>query len=702
MDSSILESRDSWAVLVGINWYSDDEESNLEGCINDVERTKEMLVINLQVPKGHITTLLSANALENNDLFKPTRANVMDAIESVAKRAKAGDLFYFHYSGHGDRVLTKYGNLKTGTKKDEVLCTLEEDITDVEFGELLDKLHEEYKLVVCAVLDCCYSGGADRYKAHGVEERRVRCRKKECDAESSTDQGSGNRSSRNSKSRNAVPKKSWFYRSRDYNLFAAAQPHEKAREYTGDDDKVYGRMTYHLVQALVGLQSSAEPVTYGRLQDVLEANCKAISKKSGRRQQPVHLGDRDRTLFTTTSPDLGQYNLIAGITWVDEVKNTVKLNKGSASSIGKGDKFQICGPSNSFFGTFVATSSPVVEVIVSEVYGLDSIAVLSDSTPASLENVDHRWLAKLSERAEPAKVCIHAPAECHLIFIDRLKEDWRSYVDRQFPLKLEFNSPTGDVDIVVEIDEKSFFHYRDGNGNQMSFVPPLRSDLPESCEDLMKVLKHLCSYQLVSNLVNKTSLPLPKYEFKIEEAPRDETDQESHSSWQVRFKNNHSSTLYVTILNLTSVYGVHQIFPSYTQFASSRAVETDQEIPELIIDVVISPTLNSRMCPGFRMQDIIKVLVSTEQTNFFNYLLPDLGDVDSPDSTEDTTSEFTDDGSEGTQFGDPYASDEERYYTPEAGNSDAEDGPGRKVKRRDKTIFASWFVAEKSIITEIK
>ncbi|KAI1504974.1 caspase domain-containing protein [Biscogniauxia marginata] len=702
MDSLKLEPRDSWAVLVGIDWYSDDEEGNLEGCVNDVERTKNMLRTNLQIPPEHITTLLSANASDINDQYRPTKTNVIQAIEDVAQRAKAGDLFYFHYSGHGDRVPTKYAHLKTGTNKDEVLCTLEEDITDVEFGELLDKLQEQYKLVVCAVLDCCHSGGADRYKTHGVEERRVRCRKQKPSAGSSNGRGPGNKSSRGAKSRNAVPKKSWFYRTRNYNLIAAAQPHEKAREYKDDDGKIYGRMTYHLVQTLARLQTSTEPVTYGLLQDVLEASCKAVSRKSGRRQQPMHLGDRDRAIFTTTSLDLGQCSFIAGITFIDKVNRTVKLNRGAASSVRKGDKFQIYGPSNSFFGAVITNNPPVAEVMVKEVRGLESVAVLCSSSPTSLEGVDVGFLAKLSERAKPARVFIDTTGEQPHIAIDRLRKEWPSYVDSEFPLELEFNSPAGDIDMVVEVDEESFFHFRDGRGEEMSHVPPLRSDRPESSKELMKLLKHLCSYQLVANLANPPSPSLPKFEFKVEEAPRNETDQETYSSWRVQFTNNHSSILYVTILNLTPVYGVQQIFPSYTQFASSRAVDRDKGIPELTFDIVVPPPLKRVVGPGFRMRDTIKVLVSTEQTNFCNYLLPDLGNPDSSSQSEDTPSETADDDpDDDSDDAQDHGSDEERSDDPDSGDSEAEDGPGRTAKVRGKTAVASWFVVEHVIPMEI-
>jgi hypothetical protein len=104
-------------------------------------------------------------------------------------------------------------------------------------------------------------------------------------------------------------------------------------------------------------------------------------------------------------------------------------------------------------------------------------------------------------------------------------------------------------------------------------------------------------------------------------------DEECLSSWRIRFKNLHTHPVYITILNLSPAYGVHQIFPG--QGSSSVAVDTGREIQELLIDIRV-PTLLKPLAanPDFTMTDVIKLIVTTEQTDFRYYELPDLEPLD--------------------------------------------------------------------------
>ncbi|KAI2472764.1 hypothetical protein F4781DRAFT_382793 [Annulohypoxylon bovei var. microspora] len=553
-------------------------------------------------------------------------------------------------------------------------------------------------LVVCAVLDCCFAGGADRIHNNEECETAVRCRKKTVANQELLDSSSRGRSSRD-----AVPWKSWFYRSRGYNLIAASQPHGKAQEFEEEVEKVhYGRMTYHLVKALNEHRFSTKPVTYGQLQESLEAMCRR-SQSSNKKQQPVHLGDPDRVIFSSAGSTPNQAGIIASIIGVDAT--SVRINKGSASNVGKGDIFQIYRPSDSFFGTLATDASPVATVQVNRVRGLDSVAVLCDKKQR-LQGVSIGWFAKLSERANHAKVCIVTPNEYESV----IKSDWESHIDPQFPVQLIFtDQPKEDVDVIVEINEQSSFCFQDGKRNPMSYVPPLSTSLSHSSGDLMDILKHLCLYQVIANLKAPTSLPRPKYEFRVEQLPESE-DTGSYSSWKIHFENKHHRTLYLTILNLSPVYGVRQIFPSHTQFASSKAVEPGMKIPDLFIDITVPKSLtHEARNPGFHMKDMIKILVSTEQANFYNYQLPDLVRPGVPEDTSDEESDDyfdtdegdTSDTSEDDWYYDPIEeSDSEEYYDASNG-LDSNGGGGRdiSVKKRDEAV-ASWSVDQHIINSE--
>jgi Caspase domain len=652
-----LATCERWAVLVGIDWYSDgNDKRNLRGCVADVEQTMTVLQSYLGIPSDHITLLTAANGSNKctNPPAWPTKTNVVRALKEVGTRSKPGDFVYIHYSGHGDRQPTIYSELKKGPKLDEVLCTLEEDIRDIEFGNLLDELVEK-ALVVCVVLDCCHSGGASRFSP----QTRVRCRKIAEDSASPVSEHDEGPKTR--QLRNALPVESWFYRPRGYNLIAACQPHEVAVEWTADDGKTYGAMTYHLVQSLLSLQSSTEPITYGRLQEVLEAKCKSKLK-----QQPMHLGDRSRVIFGTTKSTIDSTNFLANI--IETSEKTVTLNKGSASTIGVGDKFRIYHPSQSYLGILNPKAVAVAEVFVSSVSELRCKATLLDDGPGALQSVKAGWLAQLSSRGEATIVNFLLPEargnSSINATVERLQQDWHSHANAYTPLIIQLNAPDPKAELTVGLDQNDLFQFRDRNGNHMPYVPAPRADGSFSTRQMTSLLQHLCFYQLAAGMNSPTASSVPRYEFEILKDEIEEGDNESLAAWRIQFKNLHKQVLYVTIFNLGPAYGIHQIFPDDN--SSSAAVDPMDEIPYLVIDMKVPQLLKTASSkPGFKMRDVIKVFITTEQADFSHYRLPDLQKLDELDNLDLRTQ-----------------------------------GP-RRDARVIRPQTGSWFVDEKEIITFI-
>ncbi|MBE9129320.1 MULTISPECIES: caspase family protein [unclassified Coleofasciculus] len=82
------------ALLVGINNYS---SQPLQGCVNDVELQRHLLIYRFGFNPKDIYTLTDEQA---------TRQGILDAFEEyLIKQAKPGDVVVYHYSGHGSRVL---------------------------------------------------------------------------------------------------------------------------------------------------------------------------------------------------------------------------------------------------------------------------------------------------------------------------------------------------------------------------------------------------------------------------------------------------------------------------------------------------------------------------------------------------------------------------------------------------------------------
>jgi hypothetical protein len=83
------------AVLVGCNYPNTQNE--LHGCINDVLAMKEVLVKRFGFDASHVQLLTDAPG----SVVLPTGANIKRALGHMIDQAEAGDVLFFHYSGHG-------------------------------------------------------------------------------------------------------------------------------------------------------------------------------------------------------------------------------------------------------------------------------------------------------------------------------------------------------------------------------------------------------------------------------------------------------------------------------------------------------------------------------------------------------------------------------------------------------------------------
>lgn len=146
-----------YGLLIGINYRNTNDE--LYGCINDVNNVK----IFLESKLGYTNFLM----LTDDTPLKPTKKNILKAIESLVLKLKSGDEAWFHYSGHGVLIYDRNGDEESG--QDSCLAPLDFQRTgfindDTLRSILVQKVPKGAKLYV--VLDACHSGtGCDlRYK----------------------------------------------------------------------------------------------------------------------------------------------------------------------------------------------------------------------------------------------------------------------------------------------------------------------------------------------------------------------------------------------------------------------------------------------------------------------------------------------------------------------------------------------------------
>ncbi|KAK1591716.1 hypothetical protein Q3G72_012300 [Acer saccharum] len=143
------------AVLVGCNYPNTKNE--LHGCINDVVAMKEVLIKRFGFEPSGIE-LLTDDALgpAGSSLVMPTGANIKAALKRMVDGAEAGDVLFFHYSGHGTRI----PSMKPGRpfRQDEAIVPTDFNlITDLDFRQLVNRLPKGTSFTILS--DSCHSGG---------------------------------------------------------------------------------------------------------------------------------------------------------------------------------------------------------------------------------------------------------------------------------------------------------------------------------------------------------------------------------------------------------------------------------------------------------------------------------------------------------------------------------------------------------------
>jgi len=136
-----------YAVLVGCNYPNTKYE--LHGCVNDVLRTQSTLIHRFGFARDDIHLLIDTDEAYTN----PTGENIRAALLAMIRRANAGDVLFFHYSGHG--TLLPHNN-STGSDECIVPCDIKL-ITDEDFRVIVNKVPLGTTFTI--VSDSCHSGG---------------------------------------------------------------------------------------------------------------------------------------------------------------------------------------------------------------------------------------------------------------------------------------------------------------------------------------------------------------------------------------------------------------------------------------------------------------------------------------------------------------------------------------------------------------
>lgn len=160
------------AVLIGVDDYLDDDKiSDLQGCGNDVDLMKSVLVGKFDFAPDDVRVLKDKEA---------TRSGIINTIRSHLGQSQQGDIALVHYSGHGSQMEDASGDEADG--KDETIVPHDSrtkvgdkeifDISDDEINGMMKEISDKTPNVVF-ILDSCHSGTAARAAGLGNTARKA-------------------------------------------------------------------------------------------------------------------------------------------------------------------------------------------------------------------------------------------------------------------------------------------------------------------------------------------------------------------------------------------------------------------------------------------------------------------------------------------------------------------------------------------------
>lgn len=154
------------ALLIGINYVG--TNNRLNGCINDVKNVHKYIgerfesvrdVKDMNETYGKKKDEMVVLTLTDETEMRPTKDNILKAIDWLVKDSAPGDLRFLHYSGHGSNVMDRTSEEKDN--RDECICPVDCDkegmiIDDVLRVRLVDPLPAGVRLR--CIFDCCHAG----------------------------------------------------------------------------------------------------------------------------------------------------------------------------------------------------------------------------------------------------------------------------------------------------------------------------------------------------------------------------------------------------------------------------------------------------------------------------------------------------------------------------------------------------------------
>ncbi|KAH0430363.1 hypothetical protein CcaCcLH18_07875 [Colletotrichum camelliae] len=355
-----------FALLVGVDLYSNDGSrkdkdgnpvslNNLNGCLKDVEAIRTFLRKELQLNEPSVLTSSLAALAENEPARPaeppdrwPTFANIKREFDIVYNGARAGDLFYFHFSGHGAELQPIDGSPNASPREPSLLtadfCCGKPAVRGWQLNKWLKRMSDKH-VRIAVTIDSCHSGGAWRDDDHiRTPAGWTTVLNLPTDKEAAEEAGF------RSVLRDGELEKCWSIAPDRLTVMTACESHEKASDKTLDD-QAGGAFTHALLGYL-----KQQPVPSSRTYRVIRDHI--ANQLSG--QNPMVFG-RDRLLFLGTEEPLLATPLVGRIE-----HGTVYLPIGRVHGVQERSEFT-CPSTGDVFAVSVVDDSQCSATVLPEI-----------------------------------------------------------------------------------------------------------------------------------------------------------------------------------------------------------------------------------------------------------------------------------------------------------------------------------------------
>lgn len=412
---------------------------DLEGATNDATQLRDLLIHKYGFAEKNIAFLTNEEA---------TADRILDTLQThLVDSAKAGDVSFFYYAGHGSRIRNTLTKNSSGMDSTLIPADTLLGVPDIRSKEL-DRIYLQARkknVELTVVEDSCFSGAGTRGPRPGASIRAIDPDNKVFVSEALE---------------GPLPEEQGVL------FFSAAQDYQAAQELEDDRMGKHGAFTWAFLQVLA-TSGANERV------DRIFQRTRALMQSKVENQEPVVLesgGRNTRGLFGQASNPLGAATAAVG--FVQPQSGMLELNSGITMGLAPGTELKRVSPAD-----------PPVRIRITEVNGPSS-SNAAPVAPTSLSAIHAGDLFQVDKLVVPdkafLKVYLGEPAPAARVnegarLASRLRGDSR-------------------IDLIEDPTERTPTHVMLWNGTRWSLTEnrgngaELLSAEAPSADDLLKLL----------------------------------------------------------------------------------------------------------------------------------------------------------------------------------------------------------------------